>query len=564
MNISAEEKSALMRDAMSVRDDELREIEKATQAEEEAAEAAKDKLDWQKEYVDAQMEQLNIMARMQTAAEKVADALSEVGGALGGEGGGLTLEDGEGLSLPSGGGLGDPTKEAEDLMNVMKLRMGSAMTAFNEFRNGVMGLGFGGGMSADDQMMWQGNDPEGYEEAKKMYDMGAGLREPYEKIKGAIEDIQAITSGDWLGIAKIDTEKLGEIKEDFLTLENAIEGIGASLGTINIGPAIESFGRLYDSVGKLLTTFAPGTTPSGAISGVLGYFGLIAVGIVAGVVNSLGEIVSGLANLVSISISRSADMFDGIGRTFSGIFETIQGVLEGDWERFKQGVMTMYEGAVDTVFAIALGLIETGFEIFDTGVDSLLAGLEPLAVGLAKAAFGEDMAKAVEAWFDNLRGFLNKGFSKVEIWFEEKKQKALEMVNALLNIIGKISGLQTGGITTNYIPNTGSKTQSSSQMNWSRNDDFYGLAYGRYRNGAHQGHSLGKGNEPEAVLPLSRLPGLFEQMYGGNQMAFAGAGDTININIGNIRDDRDIKKIADEVEKVMNRKASSQMRFRRG
>ena len=63
MNITAEEKAELIRQAQINRDDELRSIEEEKKATEEQADAAKEKLDWQKEYIDAQLEFLEMLKK---------------------------------------------------------------------------------------------------------------------------------------------------------------------------------------------------------------------------------------------------------------------------------------------------------------------------------------------------------------------------------------------------------------------------------------------------------------------------------------------------------------------
>ena len=63
MNISAEEKAELMRQAMSKRDDELEQTEEQKQAAEEQSDQIKDQLDWQKEYIKAQQQTLELLVK---------------------------------------------------------------------------------------------------------------------------------------------------------------------------------------------------------------------------------------------------------------------------------------------------------------------------------------------------------------------------------------------------------------------------------------------------------------------------------------------------------------------
>ena len=81
LNVSAEEKAELMRQAMAKRDDELDQTSQQEQAAQDQADVIKDQLDWQKEYIKAQLETLDLL-RKQNEEKKNTDQAAVVVAAL--------------------------------------------------------------------------------------------------------------------------------------------------------------------------------------------------------------------------------------------------------------------------------------------------------------------------------------------------------------------------------------------------------------------------------------------------------------------------------------------------
>ena len=565
LNVSAEEKAELMRQAMAKRDDELDQTSQQEQAAQDQADVIKDQLDWQKEYIKAQLETLDLL-RKQNDEKNNANA----GGSGGGDATDVAYNDPAIGDLGIGGGGGNPVADAGEEINVFAQKVATAKKGLEEFWNAFTGKDFGAGKTPEELKNWQATDPEGYKKAQDLYSIGQKVNEVWTTTKGTWDSITGTISGitGWVGDLRGKTDGL-KTSMDAAGQSPFIKGIqelldrivstvdiGSSLDNMFLGlsAALKQITPAWEALKNQVASMAPVWQGIAALFAII--FGLIVV-IGAAIINTLGVAFQWLINALGGLVQGVIWAFQGILTIIQGVWDLIIGILTGNWGQISAGLGEIIGGVIDTVAGLltAAALLIEG--ILGGIWNMFLELVESIIVGVAKM-FGADdkIIASIRAWFENAQRDWQVGWDNLLRGVTGFRDDVKEAVD---KIIGWFQSIIDFKITIDW----GSIFSKFPDLN---GDGDPGFATGAIVNKPTHAW-VGEGGESEAIMPLSTLPGLFNQMY-GDQMANVyahagggGGGTVINIHNPVVREDADIDRIAKAVEKALAKKANNSMRM---
>jgi TP901 family phage tail tape measure protein len=529
MNISAEQKAELMRQAMYNRDQELRTIEKQLKIEEENAAAAKEKLDWQKAFIDAQLDDLELLKDIKKATQDVADIMS-----------GLSFP------MPDPQEGGEAVEEITGYFNDLQEAIDGARGKLAYFFMGFRGEEF----SPQDRKLIRDDDPEAYKEISNLYDMGKDAAKAWENFSGILDGfnngpLAGLISGS-SGLKDSPLFKLfGGGKE-----EGSKEQGGGPLSEdsqfmrslANARVQIELF---KVSFGGLLVTLGP-------LASVL--FGLL--GAVIG--TAINFIVGAFSVFMDVQLLLQGTVVNFIA-ILGGLGQIIKGIFTGNVGEIIDGISK----TITSFLTLLLGFARQTLLILVRGggvlVDAALGILGGLITAVVSLFLGDEAGKAVGEWFAKARTEVERIFGGIVTWVEERAGYLLGVINGVKEAFAGIKDRVPGG--TQQTSNSGTvKLPGTAGMSINLARER-GMATGGIAMGPT--HALiAEGGEPEVVSPLSKLPQLFSELYGDMHFKEEPA-QTIQININNpsVRNDQDIEKIARQVERALSRRASNSMRM---
>lgn len=529
MNISAEQKAELMRQAMYNRDQELRTIEKQLKIEEENAAAAKEKLDWQKAFIDAQLDDLELLKDIKKATQDVADIMS-------------------GLSFPTPdiAETSEPVEELVGYFNDLQEAIDGARGKLSYFFMGFRGEEF----SPQDRKLIRDDDPDAYKEISNLYDLGKDAAKTWENFSGILEGFNSgPLAGLISGSSSLKDSPLFKLFGGNKEKGSQDEGGGPlsedSQFMRSLANAREQIELFKVSFGGLLVTLGP-------VAGVL--FGLL--GAVIG--TAINFIVGAFSVFMDVQLLLQGTVMNFIG-ILGGLGQIIGGIFSGNVQQIIDGISK----TLVSFFTLLLTIAKQTLLIFVRGagvlVDAALGIVGGLITAVVSLFMGNEAGKALGEWFGRARTDVEKVFGGIISWVEEKAGYLLGIINgvrdAFEGVKSRVEGAKSPtGSSGTKIPGTAGMT-----IDFIRDR---GMATGGIAMGPTRA-LIGEGGEPEVVSPLSKLPQLFSDLYGEGHFREDPPAQTVQININNpsVRSDQDIEKIARQVERALSRKASNSMRM---
>jgi hypothetical protein len=246
-----------------------------------------------------------------------------------------------------------------------------------------------------------------------------------------------------------------------------------------------------------------------------------------------------------------------------GLWDIIVGLFTDNPERILTGLLKFGAGAYDIIHSAWKLVLQVTMDIVEGIVDLVIRLLTDLIAWILRLFGMDDVADKVQEWGD-------KAIEKVREWLDnwydrldEFKGKLHDWVNGVITWLNKIPGVE---INANLNTST-----SSSGNNYNGNPppglgSVYGPGAGLSASGGVTNPGkpfltwVGEGKEQEAIIPLSKLPGVFETIYGHQQAASSG-GIVLNINNPVVREEQDINKIADAVSRKLQKRTSNSSRL---
>lgn len=511
--LTAEEKAAAMREAMLGRDEQLAALNEEEEALKDQSDQLKGQLDWQKAFIDAQVEQLDLFA-------EIADKLDKIGGSLED----LAETDFSGFGIDTSG-ITDPVKEMQEQISEFQAKIKQAKEDWDIFLQGFNG-GEKPGFKPPD-LLTDGApfvvDVKEVMRMREIYDKGVEIRGIWDDIKSKFDEV---------------VTKIGEMADAFKPVSEFFTGFQE-----------HGLDYLMDP-----SKFKTNGTEAGAE---------LAAGVEEGFTTATSEIDFSEALLSSFSgaaLDANGMPLNGLGRDMAMAFQKdFQQELDNngklDWSFLTTDTTLNTDLTTAISNAIAQATKGAGTEVegeadsfgsaFLSWILSAETHMGTLGDGLATQITGTEQPKAVSAVEQFVNG-LTASFRTMAIppiVFQYKFQQ-----------VG--AGLPSGGtVTSTNPPYPGGRDGNPATP--------YPLATGGIV--TKPLHALiGEGAEPEVVSPLSKLPALFQSLYGDDMIAEGGfGGGDINITVGSVRSDKDIDDIARAVERGLQKKASSQMRYGR-
>ena len=375
-------------------------------------------------------------------------------------------------------------------------------------------------MSKEDMDAWYQSDPEGYQNALDLYNMGVKAKGVWSGISGPLTKLASI-----LGIVKTDTKDTG----------GAIDKVAQS-------PFIQWVQGLIDPLMQFSSTFTPLTSvfnsfeiasravgdalqklgiDIGTLNPILAVLGFI-VGIVAQAIagafalaiNWIADIVGFVASVVADVITLIADIAGSVAVFFQGFADMISGLFNGDAAVFLSGIAGMLAGIIGIVLSavqFVFSLIgDVGLAIFNLLVDAV----KNIVASVVTIFGGKDAGLAVTAWFDGIKDKFNASWDTLKKLIDTIRD---DIVGWWDDIVAKFQAFSGFKIDLSTV------FAAFPDLN---NDGDPGFASGAVVSKPTRAW-VGEGGQPEAIMPLSTLPGLFNQMYGdqmANAYAHAGGG----------------------------------------
>jgi hypothetical protein len=511
MNITAEEKAELIRQAQMSRDDELRAIEEEKKSTEEQADAAKEKLDWQKEYIDAQLEFLEMLKKDKDSKKS-------------GSGGGADEIDPIDFETPEAPGMGgDPTLDLGEEENPWSKKIEEARAELDKYK-----LKF--------QEIWS-NITAPFEKVGKFFEnMGKGVDGLKTKMDGFKDSPLGQALQTIFDAAADNVEIFDPLTRAFDTLNESLEKAKAQFS--GTGKSLSDVGITWQSVGAVI----------GVVIGTI--FAIIA-GLISIIINVVMVVVEFVARIVGHIIESVAGFIAGFVEMFSGLWDIIVGLCTGNWQRVLEGVVKFGSGLWNTVHSIWTLAIKIMGDILE-GAVALAIRLFSDIIAFILRLFGQnDVADKVQEWADNAIGKIREWVDKFYGKLDDLKNKIKGWVDTVLGWLDKFTFLD---FSFNADLNT---NQTSSGNGVNPNHHATG---GITLRGKPDLAWVGEGGEQEAIIPLSKLPGLMASMY-GSQQAPASSGIILNINNPVVREEQDIDKIADAVSRKLGKRTLNSSRI---
>jgi hypothetical protein len=190
--------------------------------------------------------------------------------------------------------------------------------------------------------------------------------------------------------------------------------------------------------------------------------------------------------------------------------------------------------------------------VFLQAVVSILGSLLTFIVG----AFSPNLANSVKTAFDNALLAMQSWIPSLTAFFDAALETVKKWVNEVLGWLAPLMNLKFSG-TADF--NSSKPSQPAGK------GDKPGFASGGIITKPTDAW-IAEGGESEAVIPLSKLPGLVGQMYGAmyatpQAVTAGGSGTTFNIYNPTIRDDSDITRLADEIARKLSKKSNNSRRM---
>jgi TP901 family phage tail tape measure protein len=534
LNISAEEKAALMREQMMLRDEELRQIEEAKLEKEESAEVAKEELDWQQAFIDAQLETLSIFKEM----NKEKESGSGSGGADDDFGDAINFN--PTIDSPDG----TPITEWITEMNSFTERIGAAQKAWEAFKLGLMG---GAKPVSASDMMAQGvpghiaSQVGADQTSVDMYNFGSKL------------------SGAWTTINDIWDKaepKIKSIQESIQSISDNTEPLFGFLGTtipeqtstaapaMDVAPLLEML-RVVEPLERAFYAINSALTGAGeklgaafgtsAITPMMVFEGIVLVlaGTIITLINGIATLVSWFAVGIGQGITAATNFFLGFGQVVQGLYQ----MIFGDWSQRLDGLQ-MFLSGLATILASGVQYLTAMFTNLVMALGMTAAGMFGDLVAMIIAIIaGPEAAKKWSDAFSGVTGF-------IERWFDSLLGTVENVKNDILDFIGMIvDGIR--GIRLPDLP---------SWLGGGSNGGGSGSPTNNAKGGLAIGPHIGRFGEagPEALLPLDKIPSLLWDVagegMGGNGMSVTFSGDI------HVRNDNDIDLIVDKLAKKLGKK----------
>jgi TP901 family phage tail tape measure protein len=230
-------------------------------------------------------------------------------------------------------------------------------------------------------------------------------------------------------------EPLQRLQDTFFASLGQLGGLGddvAGLGTsfTELGTA---FGGLFDALGL----------GAGGEGGGLDWMTIldgVAIGTVAGMINTLNAALGGLVVFATFAIAQLKTTIEGITGLLTGFTQIIEGIKTGDWSQVFVGLQTVWESfktfVTDTVTNITTAV---------SGMTDQLVGI--LTNTLTDLGF-EDMALKVQGFVDSIKGFfeyvsgLATGAITVEFAQPDWVQTLTDWATAIPNWITSLTGFK--------------------------------------------------------------------------------------------------------------------------
>lgn len=338
---TAEERVQLFRQAMRVRNNELRTLSKEEEELQKQKDAAKEQLDTMRAMIDAMQEQDDIQAKLLDTLEKMADAMKALGGA---GGGGL-----EGLGEMGTGGLDLPTPEeiAEQIgvpIIDVQLRIQAGEKLLNAFLSGLKGETYLdlSGLSMEDMKI-----------AENLFATGRKIHGVYLQILGTIERIKEGLSGAGdSGTGFFD--KLKNMDTSWLTSiwDSIKSGFQQGFKPEVITELTKSFEFLKQQVLNFIETLktpeaqktlsAMGTVLGAIVKG-LAWFLSFMVGTISA---ALTLVVTGLSYLIGAIITGVGFILTTLPKVGEFFFSTLPAFIVQGWKNIIAQITAVWQGLV--------------------------------------------------------------------------------------------------------------------------------------------------------------------------------------------------------------------------
>lgn len=596
-NMSLEEKVAAMRNAQRTRDAGLSKLGEEEDSLKEQQKLIQEQRDLMNAMVESMMKQDDLFARIADTLERMAGAGSDLD-----------------IELPNIGGGFDASKYEEEIAKAEE-RIRTFVEKVEEGKRILEGFftGMSGGEKLSASELFYGFDEgfsfmptdeqaQGYGFYTMLYDMGEKAKEIQDTIskwKTEIETAKSQITGffDKLNPATGEDGKrkplfgsggiidFGSIGQGIM---NSPVGEIITLFWDRLSPAIDRIGEkfewvktIFQAVGSviswMITPIKNAWTTIGGGTTIWQSLGNIAMGVIRWLAQALGWLLGVIVDVVGWLVAGLSGIIAAIVATVVSIFTFIAGVI-GFIVGIVNAVVQFFKGDVEG----ALTSLSGAWQAFLGVLASVIGGAIAFLIGLGSTIWGVLGGIVSAIWnfivlvWDNIK-------AGIRMWINAVKDRIDEFKNTFKSIIDKVKevfGINSpssvfSDIGKNIIGGLleGLKNSWTSIVTWVSDKaqwivDKFKIFLG-IKSPSKVFEDIGLNTMMGLKLGLeSGTPGVYGQMdavaksmvptfqydtYGGNETTYGG----IVIKIGEltVRDDKDIEKLADAIERRLAKKS---------
>ena len=262
----------------------------------------------------------------------------------------------------------------------------------------------------------------------------------------------AMGTGDTIlgaGAATMDAAEKWEILKNKALV--ALEPIGSFIFN-GLGVALDWVMNLIDSV-----NFDSFTNATGPLAGVGAQIGAL----ITALRDYLTPIIAYLVPIVQSTITGIISLIQPALTIITGIFETLAGLVTGDWSRMWEGIKSIGSGAIQFVtnYITALKSVVTGIigglvanvrSVWSSGWDSIVSTVRAVP-GKVTGALGNMGGLLIGAGKDLVRGFINGIGSMGSAIGDAARSIASNAVDSIKNFLGIHSpSIVANGLGVNF------------------------------------------------------------------------------------------------------------------
>lgn len=284
---------------------------------------------------------------------------------------------------------------------------------------------------------------------------------------------------------------------------------------------------------------------------------------VSTVIQNLMPIIDGILQfLITVAVPVIENILEVVGNVLGAILQTVTSIMQGV-QQVIDGVLNVIKGIFQTVLGLIHGIVTGDFTQMQNGISTIMNGISSIISGVWNAIMGvvsgvvNTILSVVQGAWNNITAITSGVFNGIKNTIDSVMGGAKNIVSDALGAIANFFSnckLELPKIKLPHFSIQGSFSLNPPSI------PYIGVDW--YAKGGiiNRPSVIGVGEAgAEAVMPLSKLPELMAEalsMLGGG----AGGGATVVVENMNVRNESDVRAMAQELYRLGNRAARAKGR----